>query len=212
MLILKAFSKVKLYLLTLLLLLPIIAAAEVVVIENVPPTDGVAYITPGDISTPDIIINKSMSGDQNLVSLLDNNGDTFYQPAAGSNAPSIGSDILLDFDFSMIPDEAEIIQVAIGVEVSSTDSDDPYTRGFGLAAYNRTDLSQYLEINIGPPGTTGVFLIGTGTPAFFVPGLHTIPVPKGVVFKLHLNHNELTVDNVRNLSVALLGINSYYYF
>ena len=107
----------------------------------------------------------------------------------------------------MIPDDAEIVQVIIGVEVNYTDSDDPYTRGFGLAPYNRADLSRYLEINLGSPGTFGAFLIGTGTPAFFVPGFHTIPVPKATRFKVHLNHKELSIDNVHNLSVALLGVN-----
>ena len=75
-------------------------------LEMVPPVSAVAHIQIPGVPPPITIENSPLSTDQNLANLLDNDPNTFYQPTAGSNAPAVGSDVLLRFEFPEIPDNA----------------------------------------------------------------------------------------------------------
>ena len=83
-------------------LLPNLGFSATVTIDMEVPVGGIAHIADGGFVTPDVISASTLSTDQNLTNLLDNNPNTFYQPAAGSNPGAIGSDVLLDFDFQRI--------------------------------------------------------------------------------------------------------------
>jgi len=191
----------------LILVIPNMSIAKTIALEMVPPVDGVAHISPAPALTPEMIMDAPFSTDQNLANLLNNNPNTFYQPTAGSNAPSIGSDVLLRFEFPDIPDNAIINSVVLSVGISSENTDEQFRMGFGFASYNRDDPTRYLDVDISPPGTKGAFLISEMTPPFNIPPLIGIQTPIPSVFSMHLADNELNVDNVRNLGVVLLGVN-----
>jgi hypothetical protein len=80
-------------------LLPFAVHAKIVMLDMIIPQGGVAYEADGGFITPDMIVAVPLSADQNLSNMLDNNQNTYYQPAAGSNGTTIGSDVLLDFVF-----------------------------------------------------------------------------------------------------------------
>ncbi|GJM14781.1 MAG: hypothetical protein DHS20C13_01080 [Thermodesulfobacteriota bacterium] len=187
-------------------MLPNLGFAATVTIDMEVPFDGIAHIADGGFVTPDVISSSLLSTDQNLTNLLDNNPNTFYQPAAGSNPGAIGSDVLLDFDFPPIPDNATIESVTLRVGISSDTTDDPFLRGFFFAAYSRLDLTTYLNVDLGP-GIVGGFLVSPQTPVFVFPPLLVVQVPRGTVFEMDLAPEELTLDNVRNLSVSVAGLN-----
>ena len=152
-------------------------------------------------------MNSPLSTDQNLVNLLDNDPNTFFQPTAGSNAPTIGSDVLLRFEFPEIPDNARIESVTLRVGVSAENTDAPFQMGFGFTSYSRLDPTTCLNVDLGPPGTQGAFLISLLSTPFPFPPLEVILTPIPSIFKMDLTLKEFTVDNVRNLSVALIGVN-----
>ncbi len=194
------------FLIAAALMLPNLGFAATVTIDMVVPVDGIAHIADGGFVTPNFISVNPLSTDQNLTNLLDNNPNTFYQPAAGSNPGAIGSDVLLDFDFPPIPDNATIESVTLRVGISSDTTDDPFLRGFFFASYSRLDLTTYLNVDLGP-GIVGGFLVSPQTPVFVFPPLLVIQVPLGTTFEMNLAPEELTLDNVRNLSVSVAGLN-----
>ncbi|MCH7518110.1 MAG: IPTL-CTERM sorting domain-containing protein [Candidatus Dadabacteria bacterium] len=79
--------------------------------------------------------------------------------------------------------------------------------GFAFVSFSRLDLTTYLDVDLGPPGTPGVFLISLNSTPFPFPPLIVLQVPIPSIFEMDLTLEELTVDNVRNLSVAVLGVN-----
>jgi len=176
-------------------------------LEMVPPVSAVAHIQIPGVPPPITIENSPLSTDQNLANLLDNDPNTFYQPTAGSNAPAIGSDVLLRFEFPEIPDNARIESVTLRVGVSAENTDAAFAMGFGFASYNRLDPTTYLNVDLGPPGTQGAFLISPLSTPFDLPPLVGVQTPIPSVFEMDLTLEELTVDNVRNLCVALIGVN-----
>lgn len=190
----------------LLILLPIYSNAETVTLDMVIPVEGIAHHADGGFTLPVTIMGTPLSTDQNLTNLLDNNPGTFYQPAAGSNGNSIGSDVLLDFEFPPIPDNAIIESVVLRVGISSDTTDDAFLRGFFFAPYSRLDASTYLNVNLGPE-VVGGFLLSPETPIFSFPPLAVVQVPRGTTFDMNLVPEELTLDNVRNLSVVVAGLN-----
>jgi len=176
-------------------------------LEMVPPVSAVAHIQIPGVPPPITIENSPLSTDQNLANLLDNDPNTFYQPTAGSNAPAIGSDVLLRFEFPEIPDNARIESVTLRVGVSAENTDGAFLMGFGFASYNRLDPTTYLNVDLAPPGTQGALLISLLSTPFPFPPLVVLQVPIPSIFEMDLTLEELTVDNVRNLSVALIGVN-----
>jgi len=188
------------------LILPNLGFAATVTLDMVIPVGGIAHSADGGFATPDSIMGLPLSTDQNLTNLLDNNPNTFYQPAAGSNGPAIGSDVLLDFEFPEIPDKATIESVTLRVGISSDTTDAPFLRGFFFAPYSRLDLTTYLNVDLGS-GIVGGFLVSPETPVFPFPPVLVIHVPRGTVFEMNLAPEELTLDNVRNLSVSVSGLN-----
>jgi len=104
--------------------------AATVTLEMVPPVSGVAHLATPGVPTPITIENSPLSTDQNLANLLDNDPNTFYQPTAGSNAPAMGSDVLLRFEFPEIPDNARIESVTLRVGVSAENTDGAFLMGF----------------------------------------------------------------------------------
>ena len=191
----------------LIFIIPNLSNAETINLEMVPPVSGVAYVSGGGFSTPDQIMNRPLSGDQNLANLLDNNPNTFYQPTAGSNGPIVGSDVLLRFEFPDVPSNAKINSVVLSVGVSAENTDEPFQMGFGFTPYNRMDPTRNLDVEIDPPGTKGAFLISDMTPQFNIPPLLGIQVQIPSIFSMNLAEDELTADNVRNLGVVLIGVN-----
>lgn len=180
--------------------------AQSVTLDMVVPVGGIAYEADGGFVLPSIIMGTALSTDQDLSNLLDNNPSTFYQPAAGSNGSTIGSDVLLDFEFPPIPDNAIIESVTLRVGISSDTTDDAFLRGFFFSSYNRLDTSRYLNTDLGP-NVVGGFLVSPQTPVFPFPPLVIVQVPRGTTFEMNLAPQELTVENVRNLSVSVGGLN-----
>ena len=86
----------------LLLLFNHFANAQTVTLDMVIPVSGIAHEANGGFTLPSAIMGTPLSTDQDLTNLLDNDPATFYQPAAGSNGNTIGSDVLLDFEFPPI--------------------------------------------------------------------------------------------------------------
>ncbi len=189
-----------------LLLFPIYSNAETVTLDMVIPVGGVAHEADGGFTLPITIMGTALSTDQDLTNLLDNNPSAFYQPAAGSNGNAIGSDVLLDFEFSPIPDNAIIESVTLRVGISSDTTDAAFLRGFFFSPYSRLDTSTYLNVNLGPD-VVGGFLVSPETPIFSFPPLVVVQVPRGTTFEMNLALEELTLDNVRNLSVIVGGLN-----
>jgi hypothetical protein len=173
----------------------------------VPPVSGVAHISTPGVPPPITIENSPLSTDQNLANLLDNDPNTFYQPTAGSNAPAVGSDVLLRFEFPEIPDNARIESVTLRVGVSAENTDAAFLMGFAFVSFSRLDTTTYLDVDFGPPGTPGPFLVSLNSTPFPFPPLIVLQVPIPSIFEMDLTLEELTVDNVRNLSVALIGVN-----
>ena len=193
--------------LVLLFVLPDLSLAKTYTLDMVPPVSGVAHINTPFVPTPDVLMDAPLSDDQNLSNLFDNSQNTFYQPSAGSNAPQIGSDVLLRFEFPELPQNAIIQSVTLSVGISDQNSDGLNDMGFGFLSFNRTDPTRYLDVNIDPPGTKGAFLISEMTPPFDIPPIVGIQVPIPSIFSMTLSENELTVGNVRNLSAVLKGVN-----
>jgi hypothetical protein len=190
----------------ILLLIPSIGFAVTNTVDMVPPVSGVAHITTPGVGTPNTIMGNPLSTDQNLANLLDNNQNTFYQPTAGSNAPQIGSDVLLRFEFPPIPDGATIESVTLRVGISTENTDGAFLMGFGFAPFNRLNTATYLDVDL-DPSIQGAFLVSLITPPFDLPPLLGIQVPIPSVFEMNLAPQELSLENVRNLSVALIGVN-----
>ena len=138
------------FLIAAALMLPNLGFAATVTLDMVIPVGEIAYSADGSFATPDSIMSLPLSADQNLTNLLDNNPNSFYQPTAGSNPGAIGSDVLLDFDFPPIPDNATIESVTLRVGISSDTTDDPFLRGFFFAPYSRLDLTTYLNVYLAP--------------------------------------------------------------
>lgn len=195
------------FIFALVLMFSVLSYAATETLEMVPPVSGVAHLTTPVVPTPITIENSPLSTDQNLANLLDNDPNTFYQPTAGSNAPTIGSDVLLRFEFPEIPDNARIESVTLRVGVSAENTDAAFLMGFVFVSFSRLDTTTYLDVDFGPPGTPGPFLVSlNSTPFPFLP-LVVLQVPIPSIFEMDLTLEELTVDNVHNLSVALLGVN-----
>jgi len=195
------------FIFALVLMFSVPSYAARVTINMAVPVSGVAHIQIIGVPTPITIENSPLSTDQNLANLLENDPNTFYQPTAGSNASAIGSDVLLDFEFSEIPDNARIESVTLRVGVSAENTDAAFLMGFAFAAYNRLDPTTYLDVDLGPPGTIGPLLVSLMTTPFPFPPIIVLPVPIPSIFEMDLTLDELTVDNVRNLSVAVIGVN-----
>lgn len=105
-----------------------------------------------------------------------------------------------------IPDNAIIESVTLRVGISSDTTDAAFLRGFFFSPYSRLDTSTYLNVDLGP-GIVGGFLVSPETPIFVFSPLLVIPVPRGTTFEMNLSPEELTLDNVRNLSVTVGGLN-----
>jgi len=167
------------FIFALVLMFSVLSYAATVTIDMAVPVSGVAHTTIGGpvLSPPITIVNSPLSTDQNLANLLDNDPNTFYQPTAGSNAPTIGSNVILDFEFSPIPDNARIESVTLRVGVSAENTDAAFAMGFGLISLSRLDLTTYLDVDVGPPGTQGVFLISLLSTPFNFPPLVILLTP-----------------------------------
>lgn len=206
MIILSNFSRRVVASLCVLIFLTHYVHAQSVTLDMVIPVGGVAHEADGGFTLPMTIMGTPLSTDQDLSNMLDNNPSTFYQPAAGSNGSSIGSDVLLDFTFPPIPDNAVIESVTLRVGISSDTTDGQFLRGFFFSAYSRLDTSRYMNTDLGT-GVVGGFLVSPQTPVFGFPPLVVVQVPRGTTFEMNLAPEELTLDNVRNLSVVVGGLN-----
>ena len=170
------------FIFALVLMFSVLSYAATETLEMVPPVSGVAHLTTPVVPTPITIENSPLSTDQNLANLLDNDPNTFYQPTAGSNAPTIGSDVLLRFEFPEIPDNARIESVTLRVGVSAENTDAAFRMGFGLISFSRLDLTTFLDVDLGPPGTEGAFLISLNStpffpsPVYFITGANSINI------------------------------------
>lgn len=111
------------FIFALVLVFSVLSYAATVTIDMAVPVSGVAHIQIPGVPTPITIENSPLSTDQNLANLLDNDPNTFYQPTAGSNAPAMGSDVLLRFEFPEIPDNARIESVTLRAGVSAENTD-----------------------------------------------------------------------------------------
>ncbi|MEM7007702.1 MAG: hypothetical protein AAF462_01040 [Thermodesulfobacteriota bacterium] len=151
----------------LILALPNLSIGKIVSVDMIPPSDGIAHRADGGFTTPQAIMTTPLSSDQNLANLLDNNPNTFYQPSAGSNPGSIGSDVLLNFDFPSIPDNAVIESVTLRIGISSDTTDDPFLRGVFFSAYNRLEPQTNLLTDIGP-NILGAFVVSPRKPRYLL--------------------------------------------
>ena len=194
------------FLVGLISIIPQKSFSATVTIDMVPPVTGEAHLADGNLVTPSTILGNPLSTDQDFSNLMDNSFNTFYQPIQESTFPLIGRDVLLDFEFPPIPDNAIIEQVTLRVGISPTDTDGVLLRGYGFAPYNRNDFNSYLNIDIGP-GILGIFPVSPLSPDINLPPFQLVRVPLGTSGEMNLSPEELTLDNVRNLSVALIGVN-----
>ncbi len=173
----------------------------------VPPVSESTHSANGAVLIPVGILVAPLLMDQDLSNLMDGDQSTFYQPPDEPNNRTIGSDVILNFEFPQIPDNATIEQIIIGAGVHLSDSDGLFERGYGVTPYSRNDLTEFLDLDIGP-GIEGVFIISPATPIFpVIPNIATVQTPVGTVFEISIDLADLTLENARNLSVAVQGIN-----